>query len=199
MGTGVPPVDLCAKRDEKLEVQAQFELLSLSKRAGCLVVLVVRSRYAGAMKAALAEPEIVTRKGKPVSVIIPIKDYEELLERVEGPKIPPGSNAPGASRCSIVRWKITSQNAAAGAMYRVLLERGAERASRDSPPISITASLRPFERWRTTRAPPGCRKLAGSENDWRIRVGDYRVIYEIANRIRVVRVARVRHRREVYR
>ena len=35
------------------------------------------------MKAALPELEIVTRKGKPVSVIIPIKDYEELLERVE--------------------------------------------------------------------------------------------------------------------
>lgn len=34
-------------------------------------------------ESALAEPEIVTRKGKPVSVIIPIKDYEELLERVE--------------------------------------------------------------------------------------------------------------------
>jgi PHD/YefM family antitoxin component YafN of YafNO toxin-antitoxin module len=35
------------------------------------------------MKSTLAEPEIVTRKGKPVSVIIPIKDYEELLERAE--------------------------------------------------------------------------------------------------------------------
>ena len=35
------------------------------------------------MKAPLPEPEIVTRKGKPVSVILPIKDYEELLERVD--------------------------------------------------------------------------------------------------------------------
>ena len=35
------------------------------------------------MKTSLPEPEIVTRKGKPVSVILPIKDYEELLERVE--------------------------------------------------------------------------------------------------------------------
>jgi PHD/YefM family antitoxin component YafN of YafNO toxin-antitoxin module len=35
------------------------------------------------MRATLPEPEIVTRKGKPVSVIIPIKDYEELLERLE--------------------------------------------------------------------------------------------------------------------
>ena len=35
------------------------------------------------MKDRMPEPEIVTRKGKPVSVILPIKDYEELLERVE--------------------------------------------------------------------------------------------------------------------
>jgi hypothetical protein len=36
-----------------------------------------------AVKAAMSEPEIVTCKGKPVSVIIPVKNYEELLERVE--------------------------------------------------------------------------------------------------------------------
>jgi len=34
------------------------------------------------MKTSLPEPEIVTRKGKPVSVILPIRDYQELLERV---------------------------------------------------------------------------------------------------------------------
>lgn len=35
------------------------------------------------MKGTLSEPEIVTRNGKPVSIILPIKDYEELLERLE--------------------------------------------------------------------------------------------------------------------
>ena len=35
------------------------------------------------MKATTREPEIVTRNGKPVSVIIPIKEYKELLERAE--------------------------------------------------------------------------------------------------------------------
>ena len=35
------------------------------------------------MRVTNQEPEIVTRNGKPVSVIIPIKDYEELLERAE--------------------------------------------------------------------------------------------------------------------
>jgi len=35
------------------------------------------------VKATTRKPEIVTRNGKPVSVILPIKDYEELLERAE--------------------------------------------------------------------------------------------------------------------
>ena len=35
------------------------------------------------MKAIRRQPEIVTRNGKPVSVMLPIKDYEELLERAE--------------------------------------------------------------------------------------------------------------------
>jgi antitoxin (DNA-binding transcriptional repressor) of toxin-antitoxin stability system len=35
------------------------------------------------MKATLPEPEIITRKGKPVSVILPIKVYQEMLERLE--------------------------------------------------------------------------------------------------------------------
>jgi hypothetical protein len=35
------------------------------------------------MKAAFAEPEIITKKGKAVSVILPIKQYQEILERLE--------------------------------------------------------------------------------------------------------------------
>ena len=35
------------------------------------------------MKRTLLDPEIVTRNGKPVSVILPIKEYQELLERAE--------------------------------------------------------------------------------------------------------------------
>jgi prevent-host-death family protein len=35
------------------------------------------------MKETMTEPEIIVRKGRPVSVILPIKEYEELLERAE--------------------------------------------------------------------------------------------------------------------
>ncbi len=84
-------------------------------------------------------------------------------------------------------------------MYRVLLERAAEKdlgrlTSRihDRVIVAIQAlALNP--------RPKGFRKLTGSENDWRIRVGDYRIVYEITDTIRVVRVNRVRHRRDVYR
>ena len=46
--------------------------------------------------------------------------------------------------------------------------------------------------------PPGCRRLRGEEG-WRLRVGDYRVIYEIDDEERVVTILQVEHRRDVYR
>jgi mRNA interferase RelE/StbE len=46
--------------------------------------------------------------------------------------------------------------------------------------------------------PPGCRKLADSPG-WRIRVGDYRVVYGIDDAARTVTVLQVSHRKEIYR
>ena len=47
--------------------------------------------------------------------------------------------------------------------------------------------------------PHGSHKLAGSERTYRIRVGDYRVVYEVFSDSRIVEVQRVRHRKDVYR
>ena len=47
--------------------------------------------------------------------------------------------------------------------------------------------------------PPGCIQLKGGGGEFRIRVGDYRVVYDIQNDELVVLVLRVGHRREVYR
>ena len=62
-----------------------------------------------------------------------------------------------------------------------------------------TTVIEAIQAFAANPRPVGCRKLTGSKHDWRIRAGDYRVVYEIADVIRVVRVNRVRHRREVYR
>ncbi len=47
--------------------------------------------------------------------------------------------------------------------------------------------------------PRGSEKLTGSERTYRIRVGDYRVIYELLRDAKVVEIQRVRHRKDVYR
>ena len=47
--------------------------------------------------------------------------------------------------------------------------------------------------------PPGSLKLQGSEALYRIRIGDYRVVYEIHEAVLVVLVVRIAHRREIYR
>jgi mRNA interferase RelE/StbE len=47
--------------------------------------------------------------------------------------------------------------------------------------------------------PQGCRKLRGGGESYRIRVGDYRVVYKVAERRLVIEIVRVRHRKDVYR
>ncbi len=46
--------------------------------------------------------------------------------------------------------------------------------------------------------PAGCKKLKGGQRDWRIRIGDYRVVYTIDDEKLLVSIMRIRHRSEVY-
>jgi mRNA interferase RelE/StbE len=46
--------------------------------------------------------------------------------------------------------------------------------------------------------PAGCRKLKDHHDQWRIRVGDWRIVYMIDDTTKIVRVTRIAHRSEVY-
>jgi mRNA interferase RelE/StbE len=46
--------------------------------------------------------------------------------------------------------------------------------------------------------PNGVKKLKGEENSYRIRIGDYRVVYEIYDNILLISIVKVKHRSEVY-
>jgi mRNA interferase RelE/StbE len=46
--------------------------------------------------------------------------------------------------------------------------------------------------------PSGCKKLRGYKNQWRIRAGDWRVVYSIDDAVKVVSITRIAHRSEVY-
>jgi mRNA interferase RelE/StbE len=84
-------------------------------------------------------------------------------------------------------------------MYQVVVERSAEKDLRRLSTETRSRIVDTIKGLAKNPRPPGGRKLAGSRSDWRIRVGDYRIVYEIADAIRIVRINRVRHRREVYR
>ena len=47
--------------------------------------------------------------------------------------------------------------------------------------------------------PFGYKKLQGSDGEYRVRVGDYRIVYSVQDRILVVRILRVQHRKNAYR
>lgn len=47
--------------------------------------------------------------------------------------------------------------------------------------------------------PSGAKKLVGGEGEWRVRTGDYRIVYEIHDDVLLVLVVAVGHRRENYR
>ena len=84
-------------------------------------------------------------------------------------------------------------------MYEVYIEKAAENDLKRLPTTTFQRIIPQIRALAENARPSGCRKLAGSKNDWRIRVGDYRVLYEIDEKTRAVRIMRVRHRREVYR
>jgi mRNA interferase RelE/StbE len=84
-------------------------------------------------------------------------------------------------------------------VYDVLIERTAERDIKSLPTALFDRILPRIKALANNPRPTGCHKLAGSKNDWRIRIGDYRVVYEIDDARKQVKIFRVRHRREVYR
>jgi len=75
--------------------------------------------------------------------------------------------------------------------------RGAQKELAQVPPAEYERVKAAIYRLGTDARPRGCRKLGGREG-WRIRVGVYRVIYEIDDERQTVTVLHVGHRRDVY-
>jgi len=83
--------------------------------------------------------------------------------------------------------------------YQVSLRPGAERQRRKldgQVRRHINEALLSLE---DTPRPPGVVKLRNRENEWRMRVGNYRIIYEIDDNQHLITILRINHRREAYR
>ena len=75
------------------------------------------------------------------------------------------------------------------------------RAQREIATLGVAERVRTkaaIEALRENPRPTGCTKLSGREG-WRIRIGNYRVIYEVDDAAGSVMILHVGHRRDVYR
>ena len=84
------------------------------------------------------------------------------------------------------------------ASCEVRLKRSAEKELRALPRVDLTRVVDPIAALAAEPRPPGGEKLSGSEK-YRIRQGDYRIVYSVDDRALRVEVVKIGHRREVYR
>lgn len=82
--------------------------------------------------------------------------------------------------------------------YTVELSRTALKALRDLTPQINRRILSALEKLVHDPRPNGSKKLQGDDKLYRIRIGDYRVIYGIDDVIRVVDVKKIGHRGDIY-
>ncbi len=85
------------------------------------------------------------------------------------------------------------------AQHKVLFKASADKALRKLPESIQKRIVAAVDVLRDNPRPPSCQKLEGEEDLWRIRVGDYRVVYTIQGEELIVLVVRVPHRKDVYR
>jgi len=84
------------------------------------------------------------------------------------------------------------------ANYELLIKRSAAKELEALPVTYRRRIATRIQQLSAAPRPPGVEKLSGAEQ-YRVRQGDYRVLYEIDNGERTVTIVRIGHRKDVYR
>ena len=82
--------------------------------------------------------------------------------------------------------------------YRLLLKKSAERELRKIPKEDLQRITERIKDLAALPRPSGSEKLAGQDS-YRIRQGDYRIVYTVDDAHRLIEIMKIGHRREVYR
>lgn len=84
-------------------------------------------------------------------------------------------------------------------VYSVTFARSARKELAELPDNLLQRIFTKIESLARDPRPAGCKKLQGPAHLWRIRIGDYRVVYEIDDRRHNIDIVIVRHRKDAYR
>lgn len=83
--------------------------------------------------------------------------------------------------------------------YAISYSASAAKVLRKLDRATARRLLEAIEKLTEEPCPPGCVQLKGGDGEFRIRVGNYRIVYDVNDEQLIVLVLRVGHRREVYR
>jgi mRNA interferase RelE/StbE len=83
--------------------------------------------------------------------------------------------------------------------YVITFARSAEKELAALPVNVVLRARAVINALAVNPRPSGCKKLRNAHNRWRVRIGDYRIVYSIYDKKLLVDVEAVRHRRFVYR
>ncbi len=82
--------------------------------------------------------------------------------------------------------------------YSVVLTQTAEKELQKLPVRMIEKIIALLKSLEENPRPSGCKKLKGYKNLWRVRIGNYRIIYDIDDIILLVDVREIGHRKDIY-
>jgi mRNA interferase RelE/StbE len=82
--------------------------------------------------------------------------------------------------------------------YTIEIESRARRDYLSLPPEMQTRISAAIDDLATNPRPPGAKRLVGQDG-YRLRQGDYRILYTVDDQARIIRVYRIGHRRDIYR
>jgi mRNA interferase RelE/StbE len=83
--------------------------------------------------------------------------------------------------------------------FRIEWKKSTRKDLRKLPSATTDKIIAAVEGLAENPFPHGVEKLSGSEHAHRIRLGDYRIVYEVVAESKLVEIQRVRHRKDVYR
>jgi mRNA interferase RelE/StbE len=82
--------------------------------------------------------------------------------------------------------------------YKITVSKSAVKELSKLPGEITTRVLKVILKLSDNPRPAGSKKLKGGSDNWRIRIGDYRVVYAIDDKILIVDIRKVGHRKEIY-
>ncbi len=84
-------------------------------------------------------------------------------------------------------------------LYQVIVRRSAQKDMRRIPRMILEHIIQCMIDLETNPFPSGVKPVSGYPHYFRIRIGQYRMIYEVKTQIRIITIMRIGHRRDVYR